>query len=196
LTNKALLNNLNPQQLKAVTYTNGSLLVLAGAGSGKTRVLTTRMLWLVNEHNFNINEILAVTFTNKAAKEMIERLKNNMKIDLFNNWIGTFHSLATKIIRNHTDSLGIAKEFTIIDVDDQWRILKKIINEKIINLLSSINSGLYEITLPKNQNMKPRVRSKKTEDGKITSGSIDVMWPFLGDAENTEIIEDLKSTLT
>ena len=122
---------LNPQQLEACQNTEGPLLVLAGAGTGKTRVLTQRMAHIIDQGLAYPSQIMAVTFTNKAANEMLVRTESI--VESSGIWIGTFHSLATKIIRNHTDSLGIAKEFTIIDVDDQWRILKKIINEKNID---------------------------------------------------------------
>ncbi len=124
-------NQLNPQQLEACQNTEGPLLVLAGAGTGKTRVLTQRMAYIIEQGLAYPSQIMAVTFTNKAANEMLVRTE--AITESTGIWIGTFHSLATKIIRNHTDALGIAKEFTIIDVDDQWRILKKIIHEKNID---------------------------------------------------------------
>ncbi len=118
---------LNPQQLEACVYTDGPLLILAGAGTGKTRVLTQRIGYLITNGLSAPYEIMAVTFTNKAASEMLARteiITNTNGI-----WIGTFHSLATKIIRSHTEALGISRDFVIIDVDDQWRLLKKIIKD-------------------------------------------------------------------
>ena len=118
---------LNPQQLEACQYSNGPLLILAGAGTGKTRVLTQRIAHIIASGFAEPYQILAVTFTNKAASEMLNRaaaITNTQGI-----WIGTFHSLSTKIIRIHAESLGLVKDFTIIDVDDQWRLLKKIIKD-------------------------------------------------------------------
>lgn len=121
-------DDLNSQQLEACQYTQGPLLILAGAGTGKTRVLTHRVASILSQGLAYPSQIMAVTFTNKAANEMLHRIEgltNSAGI-----WVGTFHSLSTRIIRNHTEALGIAKDFTIIDVDDQWRLLKKIIKEK------------------------------------------------------------------
>jgi len=148
----------------------------------------------------NIQELQTIKHNNLKVKIFILNSNGYLAISVMQDHLfkgAYFGSNSTSGISapNFVDvaqAFGIHSEKVKIDFAGN----KKIINEKIINLLSSINSGLYEITLPKNQNMKPRVRSKKTEDGKITSGSIDVMWPFLGDAENAEIIEDLKSTLT
>jgi acetolactate synthase-1/2/3 large subunit len=148
----------------------------------------------------NIQELQTIKHNNLKVKIFILNSNGYLAISVMQDHLfkgAHFGSNSTSGISapNFVDvaqAFGIHSEKVKIDFAGN----KKIINEKIINLLSSINSGLYEITLPKNQNMKPRVRSKKTEDGKITSGSIDVMWPFLGDAENAEIIEDLKSILT
>ena len=118
---------LNPQQLEACHNTEGPLLILAGAGTGKTRVLTQRMAYIISNGLAYPGQIMAVTFTNKAANEMLARTE--AITDINGIWIGTFHSLSTRIIRTHTDALGIARDFTIIDVDDQWRLLKKIIRD-------------------------------------------------------------------
>ncbi len=119
---------LNQQQLEACQNTQGPLLVLAGAGTGKTRVLTQRVANLISNQLAYPSRIMAVTFTNKAANEMLSRIESIVNSQGL--WVGTFHSLATRIIRNHSQELDISKDFTIIDVDDQWRLLKKIIREK------------------------------------------------------------------
>lgn len=124
-------NQLNPQQLEACESNEGPLLVLAGAGTGKTRVLTHRIAHIIDNGLAYPSQIMAVTFTNKAASEMLSRTE--ALVESNGIWIGTFHSLATRIIRCHTDALKISKEFIIIDVDDQWRLLKKIIREKNID---------------------------------------------------------------
>lgn len=119
--------DLNPQQLQACQTTEGPLLILAGAGTGKTRVLTQRIAYLIKNNLAYPSQILAVTFTNKAANEMLKRVESETETQGL--WIGTFHSLATKIIRSHTDALGIAKDFTIIDIDDQLKLIKKLTKE-------------------------------------------------------------------
>lgn len=123
------LDNLNKPQKEAVINTEGPLLVLAGAGSGKTKVLTTRVAYLVLEKCVDPSNILAITFTNKAAKEMKERI-NNMVGDLANQiQISTFHSFGLSIIRKHYDLLGLKKNFTILDSDDSNIIIKNIIKD-------------------------------------------------------------------
>ena len=129
------LSILNKEQKEAVQSTEGPVLVLAGAGTGKTRVLTSRIAYIVSNGLCNINEILAVTFTNKAAKEMKERALSilsqagqvNSNGEQF--WIGTFHSLALRMIRPFHDLFRRTSNFTIIDADDQLRLIKKIIAE-------------------------------------------------------------------
>jgi DNA helicase-2/ATP-dependent DNA helicase PcrA len=122
-----MLIELNPQQLEACQNTEGPLLILAGAGTGKTRVLTQRIAYIIENGLAYPSQILAVTFTNKAANEMLERASQAQEVNGI--WIGTFHSLSTRIIRTHAEIIGLAKDFTIIDIDDQWRLLKKIIKE-------------------------------------------------------------------
>ncbi len=120
-----MFNELNAAQLEAVTYPNGNLLVLAGAGSGKTRVLVNRVAWLL-ANGTNLDEIFAVTFTNKAAREMIARLENILNRRLQHLWIGTFHGLANRFLRQHYDRANLDANFQIIDSDDQLRLLKRI----------------------------------------------------------------------
>lgn len=121
------LENLNPQQKLAVTTTDGPLLVLAGAGTGKTKVLTSRIAYIVNNKLAQPFEILAVTFTNKAANEMKNRIATMIGDVVSNIWIGTFHSIAAKILRKNAEIVGLASDFNIIDDDDQNRLLKQII---------------------------------------------------------------------
>ncbi|MDO5531727.1 ATP-dependent helicase [Sutterella sp.] len=122
-----LLENLNPMQMKAVTAPEESVLILAGAGSGKTRVLTTRVAWLVEEHLATTSEILAVTFTNKAAKEMLTRLEGMLPYDLRRMWVGTFHGLCNRILRYHAAEAGLTKSFQILDSADQLSLVKRLI---------------------------------------------------------------------
>ena len=147
------LNNLNEKQLEAVKHSEGPLLVLAGAGSGKTRVLTTRVAYLINEVGIAPQNILAITFTNKAAKEMKDRIYNMLGSIAYDIQISTFHSLGVLFVRENYDLLGYAKNFTIIDSDDSLTIIKKIIkdlgydpkyyNPKMIrNMISSAKNEL------------------------------------------------------
>ena len=123
-----MLENLNKEQLEAVKYTEGPLLVLAGAGSGKTRVLTTRIAYLINELNIHPNNILAITFTNKAANEMKERI-SNMLNHTYGMQISTFHSFGLRIIKENYKLLNYEKNFTILDSDDTLTVIKKIMKE-------------------------------------------------------------------
>jgi len=122
-----LLNNLNKEQLEAVKHMEGPCLVMAGAGSGKTRVLTNRIAYLI-ENGVRDYNILAITFTNKAAKEMKERVNNI--VGEINSFIGTFHSFGLRVIRENYMYMGLNKNFTIIDSDDVLSIVKKILKDK------------------------------------------------------------------
>ncbi|MGB4191041.1 MAG: UvrD-helicase domain-containing protein [Rickettsiales bacterium] len=123
-----MYDQLNSQQIEACENTEGPLLILAGAGTGKTRVITQRIAYIISNGLAYPSQIMAVTFTNKAANEMLHRTES--LIESNGIWIGTFHSLSTRIIRNHTKECGIEKDFTIIDTDDQWRLIKRIVREK------------------------------------------------------------------
>lgn len=146
-----LLTGLNEQQIKAVEHLNGPCLVIAGAGSGKTKVLTTRIAYLI-EQGIPSNEILAITFTNKAAKEMHERLFNLVPDNY--SFVGTFHSLGVRIIRENYTAVGLEKNFTILDSDDVLAIIKKILKEQ--GLDPKINAPSYirnRISFIKNENL-------------------------------------------
>lgn len=128
----SLLSSLNEQQLKAVTAPPCNMLVLAGAGSGKTRVLTQRIAWLIHECHYSPYSLLAVTFTNKAAAEMRGRIESLLTMDLRNLWVGTFHSTAHRLLRLHWKEAGLSQAFQIIDSDDQYRFIRRVI--KALNL--------------------------------------------------------------
>ena len=121
------LNALNPQQREAVEHIDGPLLVLSGAGTGKTRVLTCRLANLIFTGAAKPWNILAVTFTNKAAREMRERVANLIGTQVEQVWFGTFHALAARILRRHAEIVGLTPNFTILDVDDQLRLIKQIL---------------------------------------------------------------------
>ncbi len=123
------LENLNQPQLEAVTNTEGPSLVLAGAGTGKTRVLTSRIIHTLNSGLASPFQILAVTFTNKAAAEMKKRIGEVIGDQVNNLWVGTFHSIAARILRRHPEVVGLRSDFTIIDDDDQTRLLKQILSD-------------------------------------------------------------------
>jgi DNA helicase-2/ATP-dependent DNA helicase PcrA len=125
----SLLNDLNPVQKKAVLETDGPLLVFAGAGSGKTRVLTYRIAYLIQEKEVPPWNILAVTFTNKAANEMRERVERLLGRSARGTWVSTFHSACVRILRQHIERLGFQRNFVIFDEQDQERHLKTIIKE-------------------------------------------------------------------
>jgi len=128
----ALLSVLNPEQREAVEATQGPVLVLAGAGTGKTRVLTTRIAHILLGKMAWPGEILAVTFTNKAAREMSERVAK-LTGNPQSLWMGTFHSIGARIIRRHAERLGLTSSFTILDTDDQLRLIKAILAERNID---------------------------------------------------------------
>ena len=132
-----LLKDLNPQQIKAVTSGNGPVLVLAGPGSGKTRVLTHRIAYLIGAMGVRPYNILAVTFTNKAAREIDKRVRNLIPHDLQSIMMGTFHSVCARILRREADFLPITSNFVIYDDDDQLSVVKRSIRE--LNIDEKIN---------------------------------------------------------
>ena len=123
------LTKLNKEQVKAVEKVEGPLLILAGAGSGKTRVLTTRIAYLIEEKNISPYNILAITFTNKAAKEMQSRVIDLVGEYAKNMQISTFHSFGLRILRENYEKLGYDKNFVIMDSDDSLTVVKKILKE-------------------------------------------------------------------
>src|SRR5574343_543772 len=120
-----LLAHLNPEQLAAVTLPAGHALILAGAGSGKTRVLTTRIAWLLQTGQVSPGGLLAVTFTNKAAKEMMTRLSAMLPVNVRGMWIGTFHGLCNRFLRAHHQPAGLPQTFQILDTQDQLSAIKR-----------------------------------------------------------------------
>src|SRR5690606_35170036 len=128
------LKGLNEEQREAVLTTEGPLLVLAGAGTGKTRVLTTRIAHILRERRAWPSEILAVTFTNKAAREMKERIGKLVGASVEGMpWLGTFHSIGARLIRRHAELVGLRPDFTILDTDDQIRLIKQLLQAENID---------------------------------------------------------------
>ena len=124
-----LLSGLNNEQLKAVTLQDQSALVLAGAGSGKTRVLTTRIAYLIQSRQVSPHSILAVTFTNKAAKEMLIRISAMLPINTQGMWVGTFHGLCNRMLRAHYQDAGLPQAFQILDSADQLAVIKRVLKD-------------------------------------------------------------------
>ena len=152
-----LLNNLNDEQKKAVLNTEGPNLIVAGAGSGKTRVLTTRLAHIINEKKAWPNQILCVTFTNKAAKEMQNRVMSYIK-GTSNSvpWLGTFHSISVKFLRRHAEALGLKSNFTILDTDDQKKLIRKIVKSEDLDAKKfSPQLIMYHIDKWKNKGLLP-----------------------------------------
>ncbi|MDE3207476.1 MAG: UvrD-helicase domain-containing protein, partial [Pseudomonadota bacterium] len=127
-----LTSNLNPEQLQAVTLSHESALILAGAGSGKTRVLTSRIVWLLQTAHASSQEILAVTFTNKAAKEMLARLSASVPLH-HAMWVGTFHGLCNRFLRLHHTEAKLPANFQILDIGDQLSLIKRLSKTLKIN---------------------------------------------------------------
>ena len=127
--NSPLLNGMNPRQSQAVTTTQGPLLLMAGAGSGKTRVLTHRVAYLIEECYVNPWNILAITFTNKAAREMKERIHQLLGDVAESVWISTFHSMCVRILRREVETIGYSRNFTILDSSEQLALMKRIVKE-------------------------------------------------------------------
>ena len=135
MVNSDYLKNLNEAQKEAVDYLDGPLLIVAGAGSGKTKVLTSRIAHIVSQKKAFPNQILAVTFTNKAAKEMQKRVSTILGSAATGlSWLGTFHSICAKLLRKHASAANLNSNFTIIDTDDQIRLLKNICKAENIDI--------------------------------------------------------------
>ena len=152
----SIYDKLNEPQREAVYHTDGPLLILAGAGSGKTRVLTHRIAYLIGERGVDAWNILAITFTNKAAEEMRQRVDNLVGFGAKSVWVSTFHSACVRILRRFIDRLGYENHFTIYDTDDQKTLIKEVcrkvdVDTKVFkerSLLSAISSAKNEMILP------------------------------------------------
>ncbi|WP_457677906.1 ATP-dependent helicase [Thermovibrio sp.] len=150
-----LLKDLNPQQKEAVLYFDSPLLILAGAGSGKTRVITYKIAYMIKELSFSPSSILAITFTNKAAKEMKERISSLIGEES-GVWISTFHSFSLKLLRLYGKEVGVDKNFLVVDEEDRRRILKEVVKElnldpelyspkTLSSCVSNVKNGLYSL---------------------------------------------------
>src|SRR3989338_5112387 len=124
-----MLSSLNPAQQEAVQHTEGPLLILAGAGSGKTRVIAHRIAYLVSERIAQADEIMAVTFTNKAAQEMRERVEKLLDTNCRSMWVSTFHALCARLLRREAPNVGLSRDFTIYDSADQQAVIKQLLRD-------------------------------------------------------------------
>ena len=167
---KNYLSNLNDNQKEAILNLDGPCLVVAGAGSGKTKVLTTRVVHIIKEKKAWPNQILCVTFTNKAAREMQNRIANSLGEKTSSlPWLGTFHSVSAKLLRKHAQAVGLNSNFTIIDQEDQLRLIKNICKAENIDIkkispkfvLSFINQWKNKGLLPENVISKKGVPLEK-----------------------------------
>ncbi len=151
-----LLDGLNPEQLAAVTLPHQHALILAGAGSGKTRVLITRIAWLIGTHQASPAQILAVTFTNKAAKEMMSRLAAMLPINVRGMWVGTFHGLCNRLLRAHHRDAGLPQLFQILDIADQLSAIKRLLKSLNVDDEKFKPRDLqYFINAQKEQGLRP-----------------------------------------
>src|SRR6187551_3292400 len=123
------LSKLNPEQSAAVLQTDGPLLILAGAGSGKTRVITYRIAYLIGDGHAEPGQVLAVTFTNKAAQEMRERVEGVIGEDANGVWLSTFHALCARLLRREAPKIGLSRDFVIYDSSDQAAVVKQALRE-------------------------------------------------------------------
>ena len=170
-----LIENLNKEQKEAVLSTEGPNLIVAGAGSGKTRVLTTRLIYIIDQKKAFPNQILCVTFTNKAAKEMQNRVLKHLKgSSKAVPWLGTFHSISVKFLRRHAEALGYKSNFTILDTEDQKKLIRNIVKAENLDAKKfSPQLIMYHIDQWKNKGLLPKdVKLKK--QGSITKSILKV----------------------
>lgn len=151
------LERLNSPQQKAVTSPLQNCLILAGAGSGKTRVLVNRIAWLVEQEGLSLSQVMAVTFTNKAALEMKQRLKQLLSHVPMDLWVGTFHGLANRLLRRHANLVGLTPHFQILDSDDQARMIKRILKDmKLDPEQWPVKKAQSWINAQKDEGMRPQ----------------------------------------
>src|SRR5690349_13923160 len=150
------LDTLNPEQREAVLHVNGPLLILAGAGSGKTRVITSRIAYLVGDGHARPQEVLAVTFTNNAAEEMPTRGETLLGEDCSRMWVSTFHSLCARLLRREAPAIGLSRDFVIYDSSDQLTVVKRALKElQIDDSFVQPRAALSRISHAKNRMESP-----------------------------------------
>src|SRR6188768_4300938 len=150
------LDTLNPEQREAVLHVSGPLLILAGAGSGKTRVITSRVAYLVGDGHARPHEVLAVTFTNKAAEEMRTRVEALLGEDCSRMWVSTFHSLCARLLRREAPAIGLSRDFVIYDSSDQLVVVKQALKDlQIDDSFVQPRAALSRISHAKNRMESP-----------------------------------------
>src|SRR5438552_1696774 len=150
------LDSLNPEQREAVLHLKGPLLILAGAGSGKTRVIASRIAYLVGDGHAEPHEVLAVTFTNKAAEEMRTRVEALLGADCSRMWVSTFHSLCARLLRREAPAIGLSRDFVIYDSSDQMVVVKQALKElHIDDSIVQPRAALSRISHAKNKMEEP-----------------------------------------
>ena len=170
------LTRLNPEQRAAVETVDGPLLVLAGAGTGKTRVLTTRFAHILLTRRAFPNQVLAVTFTNKAAREMRERVAAILGEPAEGLWLGTFHALCARMLRRHAGHVGLESNFTILDTDDQMRLLKQLMEAERIDTKRWVPAGLMGVIQRwKDRGLTP-ARITPNEDSEYANGRAQALY--------------------
>lgn len=167
------LKALNPEQYQAVTTTEGPLLVLSGAGTGKTRVLTTRLAYIIDKGLAAPWQCLAVTFTNKASREMSERLEKMIGSDALSVWLGTFHRLGLRILRKHYDIVDLQKDFVILGEDDSARICKQLMQEDGVDTKQWSPAGLNAVIQRwKDRGLSPSAVTPKEDSGFLCGNAL------------------------
>src|SRR3954465_7333545 len=155
-----VLDTLNPEQREAVLHIRGPLLILAGAGSGKTRVITSRIAYLVGDGHAKPHEVLAVTFTNKAAEEMRLRVETLLGSDCSRMWVSTFHSLCARLLRREAPAIGLSRDFVIYDSSDQLTVVKQALKAlQIEDSFIQPRAALSRISQAKNRMEGPEAMS-------------------------------------
>src|SRR6266481_1510521 len=160
------LESLNPEQREAVLHVSGPLLILAGAGSGKTRVITSRIAYLVGDGHAQPEEVLVVTFTNKAAEEMRARVEALLGSDCSRMWVSTFHALCARLLRREAPAIGLSRDFVIYDSADQLTVVKQALKElHIDDSLVQPRAALSRISHSKNRMESPDVLAAASVGG-------------------------------
>ncbi len=188
----SFLSGLNPEQLAAVTLPRVSALILAGAGSGKTRVLTTRIAWLIHQGRASPHGILAVTFTNKAAREMLARVSAMLPLDPRGMWIGTFHGLANRLLRAHHREAGLPREFQILDSADQQSVIKRVM--KSLNV-DDEKFPPRQVAFFINSNKEAGLRASKVETADYASQRMNEIYAAYDEQCNREGAVDFAELL-
>ncbi len=173
-----LLNDLNPEQKRAVTHGTGPLLIVAGAGTGKTTVITKRVAWLIGQGLAEPEEILALTFTDKAATEMEERVDRLLPLGYVNTWISTFHSFGERILKDYALEIGLANDFRVLTQTEQWMLVRNNLDKfkldyyrPLGNPTKFIHALLQHFSRAKDEEVYPADYLKFAESRKLDSGA-------------------------